>query len=137
MYRRDLGASGGLTRRKLLPALYHLKQSGLLTEDVGRYVPGQSWLGRHLNGTMYRPAHTKAKHKPYGGRREILLAPMARIARKFYSQLTSMFALMEICNCISYKPRNVTRFSSVPLGASFPFPILLPGACTLMLGNFR
>jgi len=27
------GASGDLTKRKLLPALYHLEQSGLLPED--------------------------------------------------------------------------------------------------------
>jgi hypothetical protein len=35
------------------------------------------------------------------------------------------------------QPRNVTRNSSVPVAASSPFPILLPGACTLMLGNFQ
>ena len=27
------GASGDLTKRKLLPALYHLEQSGLLPQD--------------------------------------------------------------------------------------------------------
>jgi glucose-6-phosphate 1-dehydrogenase len=28
------GASGDLTKRKLLPALYHLEQSGLLPENI-------------------------------------------------------------------------------------------------------
>ncbi len=36
------GASGDLTKRKLLPALYHLEQSGLLPDKfaiVGRRAP--------------------------------------------------------------------------------------------------
>jgi glucose-6-phosphate 1-dehydrogenase len=46
------GASGDLTKRKLLPALYHLEQSGFLPEKfavlgVARRPLEDSFAGRH------------------------------------------------------------------------------------------